>query len=64
MDPDDRVDFGMLFREMNRRATRLERGANGDDSRDAGVFGPMQNGVEIVGKLREIQVSVCVNEHE
>ena len=64
MNPDHGIYLGMLLRETNGVATRLEGRADGDNSRDASLFGPTQNGVEIVGKLREIQVSVCVNEHE
>ena len=42
MDPDDRKDLGILLRQMNGRAARLKRGADGDDPGDAGFFGPTQ----------------------
>src|ERR1700726_2338364 len=64
MDPDDRIYFGMLLREMDRVATRLERCTDCDDSRDAGFFGAAKNSLQIAGKLREVQVCVCINEHE
>jgi hypothetical protein len=63
VDADDGVYFAMLFGEFYRLATRLQRCANRNDAPDAGFFGSVQDGIEIVGKLRKVQVCVCVNEH-
>ena len=63
MNPDDCVYFGMLFGELYRFATRLQCCADCNDSPDASLFGSMQNGIDIAGKLRKIQVCMCVNEH-
>src|SRR5271157_4674263 len=60
---DDGIYFGMMFGEFYRLATRLQRCANCNDTPDASLFGSVQNGIEIVGKLRKIQVCVRVNEH-
>jgi hypothetical protein len=46
---------------MDRRPARLKRGADRDDSCHTGVFGPMEDGVEIAGKLRKVKVRVGVD---
>ena len=54
---------GMMFGEFYRLATRLQCCANCNNAPDASLFGSVQNGIEILGKLRKIQVCVRVNEH-
>src|SRR6266436_9736988 len=53
----------MMLSEFYRPATRLQRCANCNNALDAGLFGSVQNAIEIVGELRKVQVCVCVNEH-
>jgi len=63
VEPDGSVDLGEGIRQGQSRAAGLEGGANGDDSGDAGIGGPL-NDVRPVGiKVREIEMAMSIDQH-
>ena len=63
MEPDHRINERIFFRECDRPPAALDPGSDGDDPADSGQCGPFQDGVEVAGEIRIIEVGVGVGEH-
>ena len=63
MGADRAIDFRIFLRDREQCIEPLHPRRDRDDTPDAGRLGPRDNAVEVVGKVREIEMAMAVDEH-
>ena len=63
MNADDGEDVRIFFRQLDRAPAALDRGADRDDPRDAGLGRAPQHIIEVRREIRVIEVGVGFDEH-
>ena len=63
MGADRAIDVGKPLGDGEQPAEPLHPGRDGDDAADAGRLGARDDGVEVLGKIRKVEMAVAVDEH-
>jgi hypothetical protein len=64
MGADRALDVGKSFGDVQQRGKPPDPGRNRDNAPDPGSGGATDHGVEIVGKLRKIEMAMAVDKHQ
>ena len=63
MGADRAIDVGKSLGDGEKPAEPLHPGRDGDDAADPRRLGARDDGVEILGEIRKVEVAMAVNEH-
>ena len=63
MGADRAIDLRIFFRDSEKRIEASHPCRDRDDTPDAGGLGPRDNAVEVVGKIRKVEMAMAIDEH-